>query len=204
MNAVYRLRLTLSFSSLRRIAHSTSLCATGSLIVCCRSLACAALPLRAAVMASLRAARSAGDAASLEARAGRAGRFAACGVGAAAFDLAVLAGASVGRGFGKGTPPAESAARATTRVPAASRTVKDRVDARMVKSRPVRPPSDIYSLDKIDEGLTGGPLPLTAAKRRRRRIPGAFFAGAFPVTMAAERGRGAPAASPERFQRMVS
>src|SRR5262245_12722921 len=201
MNAVYRLRLTLSFSSLRRIAHSTSLRATGSLIVCCRSLACAALPLRAAVMASLRAARSAGDAASLEARAGRAGRFA---VGAAAFDLAVLAGASTGRGFGKGTPAAESAARATTRVPAASRTVKDRGDARMVKSRPVRPPSDIYSLDKIDEGLTGGPLPLTAAKRRRRRIPGAFFAGAFPVTMAAERGRGAPAASPERFQRMVS
>src|SRR5262245_8679073 len=87
-------------------------------------------------MASLRAAMSAGDAASLEARAGRTGRLAACEV----VDAAVVAfaptfaGALVGRGFGRGTPPAESAAKATTRVPAASRTVKDRVGARMVKS----------------------------------------------------------------------
>src|SRR5262245_61288654 len=142
---------------------------------------------------------SAGDAASPVARANRAGRLAACGVEVAVFELAI-AGALAGRGFGSGTPPAESAARATTRVPAASRTVKDRVGARMVKSRPVRPPSDIYSLDKIDEELTGGPLPLTAAKRRRRRILGAFFAGAFPVTMAVERGRGARPHAPSDFR----
>src|SRR5262245_13843649 len=147
MNAVYRLRLTLSFSSLRRIAHSTSLRATGSLIVCCRSLACAALPLRAAVIASLRAARSAGDAASLEARAGRTGRLAACGVDVAAVAFApAFAGALVGRGFGSGTPPADSAATAMTKVPAANRTVKDRVGARMVKSLvlPGRHPTFIH------------------------------------------------------------
>src|SRR5262245_66603912 len=142
-------------------------------MVCCRSLACAALPLRAAVIASLRAAMSAGDGTALEVRVDREGRLAACGVDAAVVAFApTFAGALAGRGFGRGTPPAESAARATTRVPAASRTVKDRVGARMVKSRPVRPPSDMYSLDKIDEELTGGPLPLTAAKRRRRRILG--------------------------------
>src|SRR5262245_34723419 len=147
MNAVYRLRLTLSFSSLRRIAHSTSLRATGSLIVCCRSLACAALPLRAAVIASLRAARSAGDAASLAVTAGRTGRLAACGVDVAAVGFEqTLAGALAGRGFGRGTPAADSAATATARVPAASRTVKDRVGARMVKSLvlPGRHPTFIH------------------------------------------------------------
>src|SRR5262245_7000372 len=124
-------------------------------------------------MASLRAARSAGDAASLEAGADRAGRLAACGVDVAVAAFApTFAGALVGRGFGRGTPPADSAATATTRVPVASKTVKDRVGARMLKSRPVRPPSAMYSLDKIDEELTGGPLPRTAAKRRRRRILG--------------------------------
>ena len=58
----------------------------------------------------------------------------------------------------------------------------------MVKSRPVRPPSDIYSLDKIDEGLTGGPLPLTAAKGGEDafwglssvRLPGNNGSGAGP------------------------
>src|SRR5262245_23368933 len=98
-------------------------------------------------MASLRAARSAGDAASLAAGAGRAGRLAACGVDAAVVAFVpTFAGALVGRGFGRGTPPADSAATATTRVPVASRTVKDRVGVRMLKSRPVRPPSAMYSL----------------------------------------------------------
>src|SRR5262245_34335586 len=152
-------------------------------------------------MASLRAARSAGDAASLAARAGRAGRLAACGIDVAVVAFApTFAGALAGRGCGRGTPAADSAARATARVPAASRIVKDCVVVRMIKSRPVRPPSDIYSLDKIDEGLTGGPLPLTAAKRRRRRILGAFFACSFPVTMAAERGRGGRPHAPSDFR----
>src|SRR2546427_3282706 len=48
----------LSLSSLRRIAHSTSLRASGSLMVFCRSPAWEILPLRAAAIASLTAARS--------------------------------------------------------------------------------------------------------------------------------------------------
>src|SRR5262245_26632240 len=49
---------TLSASSLRRMAQSTSLRATGSLIDFCSSMACADLPLRAAAIASLTAATS--------------------------------------------------------------------------------------------------------------------------------------------------
>src|SRR5262245_8481540 len=48
----------LAVSSLRRIAHSTSLRATGSLIEFCRSSACDVLPRRAAVTASLTMATS--------------------------------------------------------------------------------------------------------------------------------------------------
>src|SRR5262249_56027031 len=100
----------------------------------------------------------------------------------------------------RGRVEVDAGGKATSRVPVESRTVKDRVGVRMLKSRPVRPPSAMYSLDKIDEELTGGPLPRTAAKRRRRRILGAFFAGAFPVTMAQERGRGARPHAPSDFR----
>src|SRR5262249_43578238 len=66
-------------SSLRRIAHSTSLRATGSLIVFCRSAAWVVFPLRAAAIASFKAAMSAADGKSLGASADRVGRAAAWG-----------------------------------------------------------------------------------------------------------------------------
>src|SRR5436305_14413707 len=51
----------LSISSLRRITHSTTLRATGSLMDCLSSPACGDLPFRTAAIASLTALRSAGD-----------------------------------------------------------------------------------------------------------------------------------------------
>src|SRR5947209_20023999 len=50
-----------SISSLRRITHSTTLRATGSLTDCLSSPACDDLPFRTAAIASLTALRSAGD-----------------------------------------------------------------------------------------------------------------------------------------------
>jgi hypothetical protein len=87
--------------SLRRIAHSTSLRATGSLMVFCRSSACVVLPRRAALTASFRAAASAEDIVSLAATANRADGVAGRGAAAVAFGFAsALAGALAGRGFG--------------------------------------------------------------------------------------------------------
>src|SRR6476660_9893716 len=99
--------------SLRRIAHSTSLRATGSLMAFCRSSACVALPRRAAFTASFRAAASAEDIVSLAATATRAEGVAARGAAAVAFGLAaVFAGALAGLGLGTGTAPDESACSA--------------------------------------------------------------------------------------------
>src|ERR1700704_2286784 len=73
----------LSVSSLRRIAHSTSLRATGSLMVFCRSSAWLARPRRAAETASLTAAISTDEVQSVEATANR-------GPGAAAWVVPVV------------------------------------------------------------------------------------------------------------------
>src|SRR5262249_61669547 len=61
----------LSLSSPRRIIHSTSLRAVGSLIVFCSSAAWLDWPLRTAEIASLTAAMSAGETVSIEANANR-------------------------------------------------------------------------------------------------------------------------------------
>src|SRR5262249_15989449 len=94
-------------SSLRRIAHSTSLRATGSRIDFCRSAACVVLPLRAAAIASFKAAISAADGKSLGARVDRTER---AGVWGAASGMRgvmpAFAGAFSGRGLGSGTLPA--------------------------------------------------------------------------------------------------
>src|SRR5947209_16283587 len=120
-------------SSLRRICHSTSLRATGSLIVFCRSAACVVFPLRAAVIASFKAAMSAADGKSLGASADRVGRVAACGAGA---GVPAFAGVLWGRGLGSGTLLAGEAVNATTRLPLARRPVKNRVGGRMLTMVP--------------------------------------------------------------------
>src|SRR5229473_878216 len=88
-------------SSLRRICHSTSLRATGSLMVFCRSAACVVFPLRAAAIASFKAAMSAADGKSLGASADRVGRAAACGAGALGV-VPAFAGVLWDRGFSIG------------------------------------------------------------------------------------------------------
>ena len=71
--------------------------------------------------------------------AGRAGWPAACGAAAVVLALApAFAGALVGRGLGSGAAPVESAASATSMVPA-SRAAKDRVGARLITFRPSVP-----------------------------------------------------------------
>ena len=123
----------LSVLSLRKIVHSTSLRATGSLIVFARSSACDDLPLRAAVTASLRAAISAAEIGSLEATANREARGAGAGVAAAVLGLAsVFAGVPPGRGLGSGTPTAESACIGDRSI-AAARPVSNRVGVCMIK-----------------------------------------------------------------------
>src|SRR3977135_399117 len=112
--------------SLRRIAHSLSLPATGSVLVFWRDSACAVLPRRAAFTASFRVAASAEDIGSPAATAKRAEGVAARGAAAVAFGLAsAFAGASAfadalaGLGLGTGTASAESACSATTTAPLA-------------------------------------------------------------------------------------
>src|SRR4030081_490390 len=82
----------LSVSSLRRIAHSTSLRATGSLMVFCRSSAWLARPRRVAETASLTAAISTDEVQSVEATANR-------GPGAAAWVLPVVTDFDVAAAF---------------------------------------------------------------------------------------------------------
>src|SRR5262245_27356105 len=94
-------------SSLRRIVHSTSLRATGSLIVLCSSAACVVLPLRAAVIPSLKAARSGAEIDSLAASGERVGRGADCAAVVVPAGGPAFAGALGGRGFGNGVPLAE-------------------------------------------------------------------------------------------------
>src|SRR5438876_5702051 len=155
-------------SSLRRICHSTSLRATGSLIVFCRSAACVVFPLRAAVIASFKAAMSAADGKSLGASAARVGRVAACGAGA---------GVLWGRGLGSGTLLAGEAVNATTRLPLARRPVKNRVGVRMLTMVPfIVPPRPQYrrtiTSDRGEKAAVPAAPPL-----------GAFFVTAFPLTM---------------------
>src|SRR5262245_1694651 len=96
----------LSVSSLRRMIHSTSLRATGSLIVFCRSAAWVVLPRRAAATASLKVAMSAAEVTSLAAREKRAGRAAGWAAAVVAVGAGAFAGALWGRGFGSGALPA--------------------------------------------------------------------------------------------------
>src|SRR5499427_3431077 len=128
-------------SSLRRIAHSTSLRATRSLIFFCRSAACAVFPLRAAAIASFKAAMSAADGKSLGASADRVGRAAACGAAAGALGVVpAFAGVLWGRGLGSGTLLAGEAVNATTRLPLARRPVKSRVGVWMLAMIPLIAP----------------------------------------------------------------
>src|SRR5262249_37744118 len=113
-------------SSLRRIAHSTSLRATGSRIDFCRSAACGVLPLRAAAIASFKAAISAADGKSLGARVDRTERTGACGAASEMRGgMPAFAGAFSGRGLGSGTLPAGEVASAIARPPPARRRVQD-------------------------------------------------------------------------------
>src|SRR5262245_19789810 len=105
----------LSVSSLRRMTHSTSLRVTGSLIVFCNSAAWVALPRRAAAIASLKAAMSAGEATSLAARGERAGRDVGCAAAVVPVGAPAFADALWGRGFGSGALPALEAASVTAR-----------------------------------------------------------------------------------------
>src|SRR5262249_11798412 len=134
-------------SSLRRISHSTSLRAVASRIVFCRSAACVVFPLRAAVIASFRAAMSAADGRSLGARAGRA---AACGAAVGACGVVpALAGVLSGRGLGSGTLPAGEVS-ATTRLPLARGPVKNRVVVWMLSMVPLIIPPRFYYRRAID------------------------------------------------------
>src|SRR5262250_2931602 len=131
-------------SSLRRICHSTSLRATRSLIVCCRSAACAVFPLRAAAIASFKAAMSAADGSSLGASADRVGRAAACGAAAGALGVApAFAGVLWGRGLGSGTLPAGEHVSPTASPPLARRAVKNRVRVRILDMVPFVVPATI-------------------------------------------------------------
>src|ERR1700730_17672840 len=165
-------------SSLRRICHSTSLRATGSRIVFCRSAACVVFPLRAAVIASFKAAMSAADGKSLGASADRAGRAAACGPAAGALGVVpAFAGALWGRGLGSGSLLAGEAVNATTRLPLARRPVKNRMGVRAFNMVPFKP----QQRQKYRRTITsdrGEKAAGTAAPRL-----GAFFVTAFPLTM---------------------
>src|SRR5215831_5353527 len=133
-------------SSLRRIAHSTSLRATGSLIVFCRSAAWVVFPLRAAAIASFKAAMSAADGKSLGASADRVGRAATWGATSGARGVVpAFAGAVSGRGLGSGALPAGEAVSATTRPAPARRPVKNRRGVRVFKWSPlIVPPRSQY------------------------------------------------------------
>src|SRR2546430_1140829 len=165
-------------SSLRRICHSTSLRATGSLIVFCRSAACVVFPLRAAAIASFKAAMSAADGKSLGASADRVGRAAACGAAAGALGVVpAFAGVLWGRGLGSGTLLAGEAVNATTRLPLARRPVKNRVGVRALNMVPfIVPPRPQYRRTITSD--RGEKAAGTAAPRL-----GAFFVTAFPLTM---------------------
>src|SRR5262245_4784144 len=112
-------------SSLRRMVHSTSLRATGSTIVVCRSAACVVLPLRAAVTASRKAAISVAEAKSLAAsvkRAAGAAEYAATGA-----DEGFFVEERSGRGFGSGTLSARETAGATRRAALVTRLARSRM-----------------------------------------------------------------------------
>ena len=94
-------------SSLRRMVHSTSFRATGSLIVFWSSAACGVLPLRAAVIASRNAAMSAPEASVRGATEACAGWDDGCEAAAVPDGVAAFAGALCGRGFGSGAAAAE-------------------------------------------------------------------------------------------------
>src|SRR5215510_63809 len=178
----------LAVSSLRRIAHSTSLRATGSLIEFCRSSACDVLPLRAAVTASFTVASSpvsrAGAVLAEAAELLAGGVFvfvaaplllpAALSFAVASFvaDLSLVAALSFFAALSfvallaafvcsAGAPPAESACSAKPSTPAMARAVKMRVGACVLKVssrfyRVIRRRGPVtYSVDKIDEALTG-------------------------------------------------
>src|SRR5262249_16804627 len=125
-------------SSLRRIAHSTSLRATGSWIDFCRSAACVVFPLRPAAIASFKAAMSAAGGKLLGARVdpvaragGGGGGVAGRGVWGVAWGMGgampAFAGAFWGRGWGSGTLPGGEVASAIEGPPPARRPVKNRV-----------------------------------------------------------------------------
>src|SRR6516165_1952716 len=94
-------------SSLRRMVHSTSFRATGSLIAFWSSTACGAFPLRVAVIASLKAAMSVPEANAMGATEACAGWDDGCEVAVVPDGATAFAGALCGRGFGSGAATAE-------------------------------------------------------------------------------------------------
>src|SRR5258708_26270618 len=94
------------------MVHSTSLRATGSPIVLCRSAACVVLPLRAAATASRKAAISVAEVKSLAASVKRAAGAAARAAAGVRAGVGAFEDACSGRGFGSGTPPAGEGCRA--------------------------------------------------------------------------------------------
>src|SRR5215831_4306977 len=94
-------------SSLRRMVHSTSFRATGSLIVFWSSTACGLFPLRAAVIASFNAAMSVPEATVMGATEACIGWDDGCEAADVPDGVAAFAGALCGRGFGSGAAAAE-------------------------------------------------------------------------------------------------
>src|SRR5262249_46998837 len=160
-------------SSLRRIAHSTSLRATGSLIAFCRSAAWVVFPLRAAAIASFKAAMSAADGKSLGASADRVGRAAAWGAASGVRGvMPAFAGAFSGRGLGSGALPAGGAASAATRPPPARRPAKNGRGVGVFKWPPlIVPPRSQYrrtiTPDRGEKAAGIPPLPLGGFLRSR-------------------------------------
>jgi hypothetical protein len=102
--------------------------ATGSWIDFCKSAACVVFPLRAAAIASFKAAMSAADGKSLGARVDRVERTGVCGAASGMRGvMSAFAGAFSGRGLGSGTLPAGEVASAIARLPPVRRPVKNRV-----------------------------------------------------------------------------
>src|SRR5262245_52868112 len=114
-------------SSLRRMVHSTSLRATGSTIVLCRSAAWVVLPLRAAVTASRKAAISVAEVKSLVVTVKRAEGGAERAVAPVRAGVESFADVWSGRGFGSGTPSAGYAAGATRRTAVVTRPARGRM-----------------------------------------------------------------------------
>src|SRR5262249_55818737 len=115
-------------SSLRRMVHSTSFRATGSLIVFWSSTACGVFPLRAAVIASLNAAMSAPEATAIRATEACAGWDDGCEAAVVPDGAAAFAGALCGRGFGSGGAAAGCIANAMPSAPITESTLENRVD----------------------------------------------------------------------------